>query len=224
MKNVKSEPRTPSSPSLPTDRQKAVLEFLWTYLQQRGRTPTGPEIARHFGFSDASSSYQHLQLLARKGYLEITRSGSRTPLGVRLTDLARNLLGITYPLFGSVPAGPLEDVVTQSDRGVGSVEDLIPELRSGDYFLTVDGDSMIEAGLEPGDLVVIRPETQARNGDICAVWVEGSGNTLKRVQYDGEKIELQPANQNYRPQSHPLDMVRIQGVLIASLAVKYHTR
>ena len=224
MKIKNSSTRRPSPLSLPTDRQRAVLEFLWSFLQQRGRTPTGPEIAQHFGFSDASSSYQHLQLLARKGYLEITRSGSRTPLGVRLTDLARNLLGITYPLFGSVPAGPLEDVVTQSDRGVSSVEDLIPELRPGDYFLTVDGDSMIEAGLEPGNLVVIRPATQARDGDICAVWVEGSGNTLKRVLYDGEQITLQPANPHYRPQVYPLDMVRIQGVLIASLAVKYHTR
>jgi len=212
------------SPSLPTDRQRSVLEFLWSFLQQRGRTPTGPEISRHFGFKDSSSSYQHLQLLARKGYLEITQSGSRTPLSVRLTDMARNLLGVTYPLFGSVPAGPLEDVVTQSDRGVGSVEDLIPELRPGDYFLTVEGDSMVEAGLEPGDFVVIRPTLQARNGDICAVWIEGGGNTLKRVLFDGEQIELQPANPLYRPQVYDLDMVRIQGVLVASLSLKYHTR
>ena len=74
-----SNPKKPVSsgpvpPPAPTERQRAVLEFLWSFQERMGRTPTGPEIARHFGFGDASSSYQHLRLLAQKGYLEITRS------------------------------------------------------------------------------------------------------------------------------------------------------
>ena len=173
-----SNPKNPASPGLvppaaPTERQRSVLEFLWTFQARLGRTPTGPEIARHFGFGDASSSYQHLRLLAQKGYLEITRSGRRTPLAVRLTDLARNLLQASYPLFGSVPAGPLEEVVTAADKGIRTIEDLIPELRPGDYFLTVEGDSMVDAGLRPGDLIILRSGTTPNNGDICAVWVEG---------------------------------------------------
>lgn len=212
------------APDLPTDRQRAVLEFLQAHQERVGRTPTGPEISRHFGFRDASSSYQHLRLLEQKGYLEITRAGRRTPLGVRLTALARNLLGATYPLFGSVPAGPLEDVVTHADQGVLSVEDLIPELRKGDYFLTVDGDSMVDAGLQPGDLVVIRPEQQARSGDICAVWVEGYGNTLKRVRFAGDQVVLEPANPRHQARTFAADMVRIQGHLVASLSIRHHPR
>ena len=212
------------SPRAPTDKQKAVLEFLWSFQESMGRTPTGPEIARHFGFSDASSSYEHLRLLDRKGYIKITRSGRRTPLAVRLTGLARNLLETTYPLFGSVPAGPLEDVITQVDRGLHSIEDLVPSLKPGDYFLTVEGDSMIDAGLEPGTLVVIRPKVTPNEGDICAVWIEGLGNTLKRIAHEGDQIVLYPANKRYEPRSYAADSVRVQGVLIASLSVKYHHR
>ena len=90
-----------SQAQAPTARQRSILEFLWTFQNRIGRTPTGPEIARHFGFSDASSSYEHLRLLAQKGYLNITRSGRKTPLGVRLTDLTLNLLETSYPLFGT---------------------------------------------------------------------------------------------------------------------------
>ena len=187
-------------PPAPTERQRAVLEFLWSFQERMGRTPTGPEIARHFGFGDASSSYQHLRLLAQKGHLEITRSGRRTPLAVRLTDLARNLLQASYPLFGSVPAGPLEEVVTAADKGIRTIEDLIPELKPGDYFLTVEGDSMVDAGLRPGDLIILRSGTTPNNGDICAVWVEGQGNTLKRIVLEGDgTITLQPANPRYQP-------------------------
>lgn len=210
--------------SAPTDKQKAVLEFLWSFQERLGRTPTGPEIARHFGFKDASSAYEHLRLLARKGYVQITRSGRRTPLAVRLTDLAKNLLQTTYPLFGSVPAGPLEDVISDVDRGLHSIEDLVPSLKPGDYFLTVEGDSMIDAGLEPGTLVAIRPKVTPNKGDICAVWIEGLGNTLKHVVYEGDQILLYPANKRYKPRSYPADSARVQGVLIASLSVKYHHR
>ena len=60
-------------PPTPTERQRSVLEFLWSFQERMGRTPTGPEIARHFGFSDASSSYQHLRLLAQKGTQDTIR-------------------------------------------------------------------------------------------------------------------------------------------------------
>ena len=216
--------KSTASGAPPTDRQRAVLEFLWSFLERFGRTPTGPEIARHFGFGDASSSYQHLRLLARKGYLDITRSGRKSPLGVRLTDLARNLLEASYPLLGGVPAGPLEDVVGTADRGIRTIEDLIPELKPGDYFLTVEGDSMIGAGLQPGDLVILRPRLTPNNGDICAVWAEGSGNTLKRVLFDGEQDTLEPANPGYEARTYAVDAIRIQGVLVASLSLKYHNR
>ena len=213
--------------SPPTDKQKAVLQFLWSFQQRMGRTPTGPEIASYFGFRDASSAYQHLRLLAGKGYVDIVRSGRKTPLAIRLTDLARNLLQTSYPLFGTIPAGPLEDVLVDADRALSSVEDLIPNLKPGDYFLTVEGDSMVDAGLKPGMLVVIRPGIRAKTGDICALWVEGHGNTLKQIVYKTdaigcERLILKPANSRYEQQVLSPDMVRVQGVLVASLSVNSH--
>ena len=205
---------------VPTEKQRAVLEFLWSFQQRMGRTPTGPEIATHFRFRDASSAYQHLRLLAAKGCLEIVRSGRKTPLAVRLTDLAKNLLQVSYPLFGTIPAGPLEMVMVDADRAVSSIEDLIPDLKPGDYFLTVEGDSMIDAGLIPGMLVVIRPSARPKTGDICAVWVEGEGNTLKRIAFGPDStVILEPANSRYEPMTLSPEVVRVQGVLVASLSV-----
>ena len=205
---------------VPTEKQRAVLEFLWSFQQRMGRTPTGPEIATHFRFRDASSAYQHLRLLAAKGCLEIVRSGRKPPLAVRLTDLAKNLLQVSYPLFGTIPAGPLEMVMVDADRAVSSIEDLIPDLKPGDYFLTVEGDSMIDAGLIPGMLVVIRPSARPKTGDICAVWVEGEGNTLKRIAFGPDStVILEPANSRYEPMTLSPEVVRVQGVLVASLSV-----
>jgi SOS-response transcriptional repressor LexA len=81
---------------------------------------------------------------------------------------------------------------------------------------------MIDAGLEPGVLVIIRPKVTPNEKDICAVWIEGFGNTLKCIAYEGDQIILYPANKRYKPRSYAADSARVQGVLIASLAVKYH--
>ena len=84
---------------------------------------------------------------------------------------------------------------------------------------------MVDAGLQPGDLVILRSGTTPNNGDICAVWVEGQGNTLKRIVLEDDgTITLQPANPRYQPQTYPPEMVRIQGELVASLSVKYPGR
>ncbi len=207
-----------------TERQRDVLRFVVAFQERMGRTPTGPEIARHFRFSDHSTAYQHLRGIARKGYIELVQSGRRAPIGIRLLDRAHAFLANAWPLLGAIPAGPLTDQPDQLRGRVQRVEDLLPGLKAGDYFLVVDGDSMIDAGIEPGQYVVIRPNTQLKQGDICAVWVDGEGGTLKRVYQEGETVRLVPANRKYRPQSHPLDRVRIQGVLVAALRVEAFPR
>lgn len=121
---------------------------------------------------------------------------------------------------GSIVAGMAEESFDDWGRPLERVEDLVPGIRPGDFFLVVSGDSMIDAGLEPGQHVVIRPELPRRNGEICAVWVEGTGATLKHVYFDADLVRLVPANPRYSVQTYPADAVRIQGVLVASLAVK----
>jgi repressor LexA len=203
-----------------TERQREVLAFVVDFQEEMGRAPTGPEIATHFGFKDHSSAYQHIKLLAKKGYLEFMQFGRGRPTGIRLSKAAEQLLDPSWPLLGDIPAGPLSEVLVEGSRKVRHLQDLIPGLQPGDYFLVVKGDSMIEAGLHSGHYVVVRPKLQPQQGDICAVWVDGEGGTLKQVYFENGTVRLVPANRSYQPKTYLAEQVRIQGVLVASFAVQ----
>ncbi len=202
-----------------TRRQREILEYVLSHRERMGRTPTGTEIARHFRFQDHSTAYQHLRAIARKGYLEIVQPTRRGVIALRLSETARRLLRPAWPLLGRIPAGPLSETDEQREE-IERLEDLLPDLRPGDYFLVVEGDSMIEAGLLPGQYVVVRPERVPKEGDICAVWIEGEGGTLKRVAWEGETVRLIPANSHYSEQRYPAERVRIQGVVVAAVSTQ----
>lgn len=202
-----------------TFKQRQVLDFVVGFRERHGRTPSGPEIAEHFGYRDASPAYQHLELIAKKGYVDIRQSGKRRPLEVMLTERGERLYEQAWPHFGTIPAGPVSAVLAEDTDRVRGVEDLLPMIRPGDYFLTVEGDSMIDAGLEEGMTVLVRPTTDIRDGAICAAWVEGEGGTLKRVYREGELIRLVPENPRYAEKHHPAEQVRIQGVVVAAISV-----
>ena len=207
-----------------TRRQEEILRYVVSFQERMGRTPTGPEIATQFRFSDHSSAYQHLRQIARKGFIELTQPAVRGPICIRLLDSAAMLMAHSWPLLGSIPAGPLSEAGEDVSRHLNRLEDLVPGLRPGDFFLVVDGDSMIDAGLEPGQYVVIRPGITPADGDICAVWIDGEGGTLKRVFDEGRKVRLVPANAHYRALSYPAEQVRIQGVLVAALSIQAFRR
>jgi repressor LexA len=203
-----------------TVRQREVLDYIVSFQEDTGRAPTGPEIATHFGFKDHSSAYQHIKLLEKKGYVEFLQMGRGRPAGIRLGPAAEQMFEPTWPVLGAIPAGPLAEVLVEGNRKVRHLQDLIPDLQPGDYFLVVSGDSMIEAGLQSGSYVIVRPKLQPRQGDICAVWVDGEGGTLKTVFFENDMVKLCPANRAYQPKTYNADQVRIQGVLVASFAVQ----
>lgn len=203
-----------------TDKQREILEYLLQYQEENGRTPTGPEIADEFGYSQPSTAYEHLGLIEKKGYLDIRQPSERAALEIRPTEKAKKLFEPGYPILGSIPAGPVTEVGDDLAEGrVSSLTDLVPTMEEGDYFLRVDGDSMKDAGIPEGAMVQIRPEVEPSDGDICAVWVEGDGGTLKRVFQEGETVRLVPENENYEPREVSADRVQIQGVLIATVDV-----
>ena len=193
-----------------TRKQQEVFEYLVSFQERNGRTPTGPEIAAHFGYSDPSPAYQHLQLIEKKGYLRIVRQGRKTPLRITLTSRGEQLIGQHWPMLGQIPAGPLDMALGEEEERVAKVEDLLPMIRPGDYFLRVEGDSMVNAGLEEGMTVLLRPGQSPRQGDICAVWVEGEGGTLKRVYGEKGRVRLVPENDRYEPMTYPADQVQVQ--------------
>ncbi len=104
------------------------------------------------------------------------------------------------------------------------LEDSVPVIRPGDYFATVEGSSMAEAGLRHGQSVVVRPGAVVHEGDICAVWVEGVGEMIRRVYRGSQLVRLVPANAEYRSAVFPVGQVRILGVIVATLATQIFRR
>lgn len=208
-----------------TPRQREILEYIVSFQKRVGRTPTGPEIATHFRFKDPSPAYQHLSLMEKKGFVELARAGQGKPMGIKLTDRAQNLFSTSWAVLGTIPAGPLSEVLAEeTTQRIDRIDDLIPDLQPGDFFLSVSGDSMIEAGLVPGQYVIVRPGLVPKSGDICAVWVEGQGSTLKQIFFEDGVVRLQPANSIYKAQVYPAEIVRVQGVLVAALSIEKFRR
>ncbi len=204
-----------------TKRQEQIVTFIADHLKAYDRPPTGTEIADHFGWSSHATAYEQLRWIEKKGYLVRERSGRQGPLHLSLTDKARHLVNDAWMVLGHIPAGPLSDVAGEHMDMVDGLEELVPvSLKPGDYFLRVDGDSMIEAGLPEGALVVVRSTQEATSGDICAVWVDGDGGTLKTVRFEGNTVHLIPQNSAYAPMQYPAERVRIQGVVVAVLDMR----
>jgi repressor LexA len=208
-------PPPPLSP-----RQRDALEILHRHQERAGRTPTGPELARLMGLTHPSTAYQHLRALEAKGYVEVVQRGASDPLQVRLLPPARRHLRQGWPRLGAVPAGPL-DYEAGGDTGhVERVQDLLPGLQPGDYFLEADGDSMVGAGIHPGTWVLVRPGVEPRPGAVCAVWVEGSGGTLKRVYRDGPWVRLVAENPAHPERRVAASQVAVQGVVVHAFDVR----
>jgi repressor LexA len=203
-------------------RKQKIVEFIAATLRARGYPPSVREIAKAVGLASTSAVHHHLAALEREGYLERGATQSRairlTPTAALQAGLAAELVpqvpvreAFTLPVIGEIAAGgPIEAYQDASETL--SVPDILAP--SGDaYVLRVRGDSMIDAHIEDGDFVVIRPQQTAHNGDIVVAQVEENAVTLKRFFKDGPgRIRLQPANEAYPPQIY--EDVRIQGKLI----------
>jgi repressor LexA len=179
------------------------------------------EIASAVGLASTSAVHHHLAALERSGHLERGATQSRA---LRITPSAAIRGGLTgqlggsadrqwatvLPILGEIAAGgPIEAYQDASETL--SVPELLAPTEDA-YVLRVRGDSMIDAHIEDGDFVVIRPQQTARNGDIVVAQVEENSVTLKRFFKEQGRIRLQPANERYEPQYY--DDVRIQGKLV----------
>ncbi len=200
-------------------KQRDVLEFIYRFSEQFGRCPTGPEIARQFKLKSLTGGYQFLDALERKGFLDRGYIGER-PISIRITDRTRQIFAPCWPVIGEIPASPVSELFDEPLRQVQELEDLVPVIREGDFFLVVRGDSMIGDGIRPGQLILLRPTLQPKNGDICAVFITGRGGTLKRVYYSAGEIRLTASNPQYPDMIFPVDDVIVQGVVMAGLDIK----
>jgi len=202
-----------------SERQKQILEAIRRSVATRGYPPTMREICAATGISSTSVVNYNLKRLEESGYL---RRNPDTSRGIRLLQLREQDTAsalVTVPLVGRIAAGlpipiPDSDGPLFSDEAISLTRDLLAD-EEGIYALEVRGDSMIDALINDGDIVVMRHQTVAENGDLVAVWLkEERETTLKRFYLEGNRVRLQPANPSMEPiYVHPAN-VEIQGKVV----------
>lgn len=206
-------------------RQQKILEYITEYIQDSGRPPTIREIGHAASISSTSVVTYNLNKLDERGFLDRDAEVSR---GLRLTKKAKALFGnftdaaqnlVRIPLLGNIVASePVE--VGHENFAVYDEEDAVELSRSmldvrntEDLFaLRVSGDSMIDAMVNDGDIVVMRQQETARDGDMVAIWLTPDDTTtLKHIYYEGDRVRLQPANPTMDPIYVSPSNVRVQG-------------
>lgn len=179
-----------------TDRQKRILEVIREFIAERGYPPSVREIGERVGLSSSSTIHAHLKTLERRGLI------SRDPTKPRAlrSEVARSGAPasdtIVMPVIGKVAAGV---PITAQENVEG--EFVLPAsfTRTSDGFmLRVQGDSMIDAAILDGDLIVVRPQRTANNGEIVVAMLEGEA-TVKRFYKEDGRIRLQPENPVMEP-------------------------
>jgi len=189
-----------------TKQQIRVYRYLETYLRQHGRPPSYQEVQDHFGFRSLNSVVKHLKQLERKGYLESPWGNQKRAF--RLLPLRTT--AATIPFLGRVAAGaPLEAVEMPETTEV-------PEslLSGGNNFaIQVQGDSMMDEGIRDGDVLIIRKQEHAGNGQTVVAQIEGEA-TIKKFYQRDSKVELHPANEKLKPFVVSAEKVEIIGVVV----------
>jgi len=192
-----------------TERQQQVFDFITSYLDSNACPPTLREISSHINTKGTVTAIRHLDALELKGYIKRREGSSRS---ISVTGRGRT---VTIPIVGRVKAGQpslaFEDIQGYYNLDMNWVHD------KGCFFLIVEGDSMIDDHILEGDLVLIRPQKTADNGDIVVAMIDEEA-TLKRFYREDNQIRLEPRNPNMVPIVLPVDSeVTIVGKLIKTI-------
>jgi len=223
-----------------TDRQKRILEILDRFQKQNGYPPSIREICSKATISSTSVVNYYLDQLERMGYIE--RDG-RVSRGIRLVktldDLAAEATAplkrglsaaqealeelLHIPIIGRIVAGKPAPMPSSSfsymdpESVIDVARSLIPTEKVNDlYALEVEGDSMIDAMINDGDIVIMKPTREARNGDLVAIWLlDREETTLKYFYLENGRVRLQPANPTMKPiYIEDPSTVQIQGKVV----------
>ena len=201
-----------------TKRQKEVLDFLVSFLNKHGYSPSFEEMAKSLKLTSLATVHKHITTLEKKGFIRRGYNQSRSievtqlPKPVREQVIARQTMEL--PLAGRIAAGrPLEAVEERETISLGD----FAHARNC-FVLQVKGNSMIEDHILDGDYIVVEQTQVANPGEIVVALVRDSEATLKRFYREaGGKIRLQPANSELQPLVVPGQDVKIQGRVISVL-------
>ncbi|HUI83531.1 MAG TPA: transcriptional repressor LexA [Candidatus Binatia bacterium] len=202
-----------------TRRQKQVYDFISSFVDRNGYSPSFEEIAEGLGLSSLATVHKHINNLEEKQLLRRDYNRSRSidllkPRGRMKQSLAVAAeSSMSLPLLGRIAAGqPLEAVENPESISLADFT------RSKEvYVLQVKGESMQDEHILDGDYVLVEKAGTARDGEIVVALVDGSDATLKRIYSEGERIRLQPSNAAMRPIVVPAASVQVQGRVIGVL-------
>lgn len=196
-----------------TERQKATFEFICNYHNEYGCAPKLAEIAAGIGIQSKGVVHRYLKAVAEEGLIELLPGRSR---GIRLIkDVVGNLSSeAKLPLAGKIAAGkPIEAIPDQTTINLADFF-----LGPNRFALKVQGESMIEAGILDGDMVIVQQRDSAENGDIIVALVDNDEATLKIFQKNKDTtVTLVPANKTMRATVYSAERIRIQGVVVGQM-------
>ena len=220
-----------------TKKQRDLLEFIHKRVQRDGVPPSFDEMKEALDLRSKSGIHRLITALEERGFIRRLAHRARALEIVKLPDTLQKSTGFTprvidgdkpdatpaaalpvesgsvdLPMMGRIAAGVPIEAISEATRNVAVPQSMIGN--GEHYALEVKGDSMIEAGINDGDVVVIRETSVADNGDIVVALVDGHEATLKRFRRNGSAIALEAANPAYETRVFRDDQVKVQGRLV----------
>ena len=201
-----------------SQRQQAILQCIQTFLLDNGYPPSIREIGESVGISSTSVVNYNLNALQRAGLIERDKTVSR---GIKLVNNQQEKKPdltnfVSVPLLGHIAAGQPIDLPegAYTDERIDVPQALITDENA--FALKVKGTSMIDALINDGDIVIMKPALEATDGEMVAVWLtDRDETTLKRFYNEGEKVRLQPENSTMDPIFVDPKVVQVQGKVMA---------
>ena len=195
-------------------REQDTYQFVQGFIARHGHAPTLDEIALGLGIRSRGVIHRYLRALAEAGLVILIAGRHR---GILLNESEQSLTSedkYSLPLMGKIAAGLPIEAIPGEDR-IDLSEFLIGPNR---FVLRVQGDSMIEAGILDGDMVVVEQRQRASNGDIVVALIDREEATLKTLRNNNDgTVTLLPANSRLVPMIYPADRVAIQGVVVGQM-------
>lgn len=182
-----------------TKRQKEVLNFVKEFMVSHGYPPTVREICNDLGLSSSATAHTHLSQLEAKGYIRKNGSKNRAiELLVENEFATKNENVIDVPLLGKITAGNPIEAIERPNEFFSIPAYLIPKQKEV-FTLKVSGESMINAGIYDGDIVIVERCNTAKNGDIVVAMTDENEVTLKTYYKENGHFRLQPENDTMAP-------------------------
>lgn len=216
-----------------TPKQYKLLLFINKTIKETGCCPSFDEMKDALGLKSKSGIHALIDALVERNFLKKLPHKARALEVVRLPKLKPSSIiaeekakeealassSVDIPLYGKIAAGtPIEAIANETEK----FNVPLYMIRGGEYYaLTIEGDSMIEAGIMNGDTVIIKKCNTAQNGDIVVALVDDNEATLKQIKKEGHDVLLIPKNSEYETRRLPASRVKIQGKL-SSLIRTYH--